>query len=279
MLIFCLMNSIGIMQGRLSPSYEGRFQFFPKDWSAEFSLAKKLGFDHIEWFLDRDEPGFDPVADIWGQESVLKEIDQTRQILPISSVDCGRYPLFGDQATQTINDFKILLPALAGRLKTSVISIPLLEDHAPKTKEQKEEARGIIKQIITIAEPLGLKVALETEMPADELAIFIDSFQSPMVGVCYDIGNAVTYGVDAPTEIRHLGKRILEVHCKDRRSGTTQSVLLGSGGADFPACFKALADIDYQGILTIQGWRGEDYLNDAVSQLAFVRSLLSKSHD
>ncbi len=106
------MNRIGIMQGRLSVAREGRFQFFPLDWEAEFSRAKELGFDQIEWFLDRDISGFDPIKDIWAKPEVLAKIDQARGIMVISSVDIGTYPMFGSEATLTLKRFLVFLSRL-----------------------------------------------------------------------------------------------------------------------------------------------------------------------
>jgi L-ribulose-5-phosphate 3-epimerase len=49
------MIKVGIMQGRLSQPINGKIQSFPKDtWREEFHLAKKIGFDLIEWVLDDD---------------------------------------------------------------------------------------------------------------------------------------------------------------------------------------------------------------------------------
>ena len=49
------LNSIGIMQGRLSPDPENKIQFFPKDtWQDEFHLAAQCGFEEIELTMDLD---------------------------------------------------------------------------------------------------------------------------------------------------------------------------------------------------------------------------------
>ena len=47
------MNDIAIMQGRLLPPSEGRFQAFPaKLWRDEFENAKKADLACIEWILE-----------------------------------------------------------------------------------------------------------------------------------------------------------------------------------------------------------------------------------
>ena len=48
-----MSNSIGIMQGRLSPSLLGKQQYFPSEtWETEYGLAAELGFASIEWLVD-----------------------------------------------------------------------------------------------------------------------------------------------------------------------------------------------------------------------------------
>ena len=263
------------MQGRLSPAENNRFQFFPNDWVAEFQQAKKLGFDGLCWFLDLDKPSLDPVKDIWGNYQVLVELDRAVKILPIRGIDCGRYSFFGPNAETTIEDFKILLPILAPRLTGGIISIPLLENNFPKSLEAKNEVIKNLRQIAGWSKNLGLKIALETEWPAGELIDFLKQFDQTNIGVCYDIGNATSYGFDCSAEIQQLGQKIFDVHLKDRKVHSTQSMMLGTGDADFPSCFKALKEIDYRGGFTMQAWRGEDYLTDAKTQLTFIKKCLS----
>ena len=39
-------NKIGVMQGRLAPKYQGRYQAFPIGmWKDEFKVAKEYGLD------------------------------------------------------------------------------------------------------------------------------------------------------------------------------------------------------------------------------------------
>ena len=270
------MNLVGIMIGRLSSATDNRIQFFPNDWEKEFPLAKELGFDFIQWFLDRDIPNFDPINDIWRDPDVLKKIDYVRKILPISSVDCGFYFMFGPKANISFEYFSSLLKPLSSRLSEGILSIPLLEKSAPHSEKEKKEALITLQKIADKAKPLGLRLALETEMPATELIKFIESCDRENIGVSYDTGNCTSYGFNCPHDIRLLDKMIFEVHLKDRKVGSTQSVLLGKGDTDFINCFQAFKDIDYQGTYTLQAWRGEDFIFDSKNQLDFIKNILNK---
>ena len=58
-------NPIGIMQGRLSPPEDGRFQSFPREhWRQEFARAREAGLDYIEWIHDAYGQGRNLAGDI-----------------------------------------------------------------------------------------------------------------------------------------------------------------------------------------------------------------------
>ena len=263
------------MQGRLStPVLPDRLQFFQQDWYDEFILARQLGFDSITWFLDRDIDDFDPINDIWLKETILSRIDQARIITPINSIDCGKYPFFGPKSKNTINDFNLLIPVLSGRLSSATICIPMLEENAPKSDREIDESQQNIIQLVSLCKKSKIRIALETEMSAPKLIEYLNVFDPSVVGICYDIGNCTSYGFDCPNEINMLGKKIFEVHVKDRKIGGNQSMFLGKGDADFDGCIKSLKNIMYTGMYTMQAWRGHDYINDARSQLDFIKHKL-----
>jgi len=278
------MYKVGIIQGRLSLGSPGAVQFFPQDWEAEFPLAKKMGFSSITWFLDRTIPGLDPIHDIWGKPEILAKIDAAQAITPLHAIDCGHlYPMFGPESQSTLEDFSLLLPVLASRLTDKIVIMPLLLQNAPHTPQEKEATLKTLKCFLDIAEPLGLRVALETEMPANELREFVEAIHSPAIGVCYDLGSCTAYGFDCPADIRYLEDMIFEIHLKDHKRehviGKDASVMLGTGDTDFNGCFTALKDIHYTEGFTMQAWRGKDYLTDATTQLNFITKNLDQVYE
>jgi len=55
-------RTYGVMQGRLSPPEDGRFQSFPRvGWRDEFPKAKAAGFDYIEWIDDGYGESVNPI--------------------------------------------------------------------------------------------------------------------------------------------------------------------------------------------------------------------------
>jgi hexulose-6-phosphate isomerase len=261
------MKRVGIMQGRLSPAQDGRLQFFPQNWQAEFAAAKKIGFDFIEWFADYQTDGSSSIG-LWTCDTARRQIEAASEKVPVLSADCGQLGLF-DFQNQLLKDF---IAAAAGHIR--VFCVPLLEESSISNGRHRTAIVRNLWSLLDHLEYHGARIALETDLKASELLDLLDTVGSARVGICYDLGNCTSYGFDCPNEILDLAGWIFEVHIKDRKVGVTESLPLGSGDVDFRSCFAALREIGYAGDLTLQAWRGEDYLADAERQLTFVRSLL-----
>lgn len=268
------MAKFGIMQGRLSPPQGDRLQFFPQDWQAEFQIAKDMGFDFIEWYNDHD--GIDQLQEIWRNNSLSSQLQEAFATVNVTSMDSGKFLFHGSGCHQDLDTFISLLRA-ASALGIRTFNLPIMEDTAMTTSVQIEEVFANLKFVLgtsnKLTRPLP-RIALETELPAIQLRELLETFHLPGLGVCYDIGNCTSYGFDCPAEIRELGAHIFSVHIKDRKIGTNQSVLLGTGDADFKGCFKALQEVDYSGNYILQAWRGDNYIEDARIQLAYAKNIL-----
>lgn len=65
------MQRIAIMQGRLLPPQDGRFQCFPRDcWREEFPRAAAAGLNAIEWIYDLHGADVNPL----GSDSGIEEM-------------------------------------------------------------------------------------------------------------------------------------------------------------------------------------------------------------
>jgi CMP-N,N'-diacetyllegionaminic acid synthase len=265
---------IGILQGRLSPDTDKRFQFFPRDWRLEFELAKACGFSGIEWIVDPK------VAGGWQNNPIFYANTEIERVsnetgTPVLSI-CADWFMDvciweGDPEEHREMLRKLIVPA--SKTKNRIILVPLLETHAIIDPMLQERVVDILRPLASELESAGVSVAFETELPAEQLASFIDSFKSSSFGVYYDTGNCTSYGFDCVEDINFLRHRIKGVHIKDRKRHTTQTVSLGEGDTDFQGIFKALRDVGWQGTLVMQAWRGEEYTADALRQFDFLRHI------
>jgi hexulose-6-phosphate isomerase len=81
-------------------------------------------------------------------------------------------------------------------------------------------------------------------------------------------------GFDPKEELEAYGLKILNVHVKDRKLGST-TVPLGTGNANINYVFQKLQEIGYSGGLTMQAARGENDVETAKEQLKYVRNLMN----
>ena len=66
------------MQGRLLPKYQGRYQAHPVgSWQKEFSIAKKIGLECIEFILDFNEVELNPLVRDGGISEIQSAINET----------------------------------------------------------------------------------------------------------------------------------------------------------------------------------------------------------
>lgn len=271
-----MQNPIGIMQGRLSPSEEGRFQFFPSHWQNEFRIARELGFDGIEWLFDWVKWNTNP---IYANEhpGEIPAISNATSV-SVDSMCSDYYMKYGFTGSDAPQSVEVLVRLIdrAEKENYSTILVPLLEERAVTSEKEKKEIVKNFEPIVRRLSKSSVSIGFETEMYAGELIDFIERFETPQIGAYYDLGNSTSYGVDCVREIRLLGKRIKGVHLKDRKKGATASMLLGTGDVDFVGCFTALKEIGYAGPFILQAWRGENYIHDARTQLQFVKNLLTK---
>lgn len=282
-----MQNPIGIMQGRLSPSEEGRFQFFPSHWQDEFRIARELGFDGIEWLFDWVKWKTNPIYANPVRNSIsngagehLEKISNTTKKTGVSvdSMCSDYYMKYGFTGSDAPQSVEVLLSLIerAEKENYSTILVPFLEERAIKSEKEKKEIVKNFEPIIRRLSKSPVAIGFETEMHAGELIDFIERFETPQIGAYYDLGNSTSYGVDCVREIKLLGKHIKGVHLKDRKKGATASMLLGTGDVDFVGCFTALKETGYTGPFILQAWRGDNsYIEDAKTQLQFVKNMLT----
>jgi L-ribulose-5-phosphate 3-epimerase len=235
------MTSVGIMQGRLLPPYEGRFQAFPAlRWREEFPRARAAGLDCIEWIYEQPGEALNPLGSVEGQAE-LKALSAEFGVA-VRSVCADYYMtarLLDDDGAVVDDNLRHLdrLIGCAGDYGVTYIVLPFVDASSPATPQQVAALPGALRRVLPAARSAGVELHLETDLPPAAFAALLGAIDDPLVKANYDIGNSASLGYDPQEELTALAPWLGSVHVKDRKpgGGTTP---LGTGGADFPTCFR-----------------------------------------
>jgi L-ribulose-5-phosphate 3-epimerase len=269
----------GIMQGRLSPPEDGRFQSFPRhSWRQEFSRAREAGLSYIEWVYDEYGSSANPIASEEGvaELKALKEESDVK-----TPAICGDWlmdhPLVRCSEEQRVHRERVLHNLLhwGKKIGASRVVLPFVDASSIRTDEEKNMVLAVLKRALPVSEELGVEMHLETDFSPTEFASFLARIPHPNVKVNYDSGNSSGLGYIASEEFAAYGNRIGSIHIKDRLrlpDGKVATKPLGEGSADFDDVFASVRQISYSGGFTLQVARGitGDEVGWIKQQLAFL---------
>lgn len=267
------INRLGVMQGRLLPKYQGRYQAHPVGyWQQEFLRAAGLGLDCIEFILDFNDAEANPLLRPGGVDEIARLIEMSGVRVCTVCADYFMEAPPHDPNEEIANQSVSILRRLLRSGKTlglTDIVIPCVDQSSIRDPAAQELFLTRLLPVVDEAEVLGVNLSLETDLPPHPFAALLDRFNSPHVTVNYDTGNSAALGFDPAEELACYGKHISDVHIKDRiKNGG--SVVLGKGDAQFERFFRALHFFDYRGPFIMQAYRDDEGLAIFQSQLAWI---------
>jgi hexulose-6-phosphate isomerase len=227
----------------------------------KFKLAKQAGFDGVELSV----PGVDVEASLAAAKASGLIIDGT----------VGNYhwqerhtdPSEAVRAT-ALEKLKKGLKETAALGADTMLLVPA-HGKDGSDAEVYERAMAAINAALPVAEEAKVSILIENvwndflydheggnDQTADKLAKFVDAFNSPWVGVQFDIGNHWKYG-DPAAWIRTLGSRIKKLDIKGFSREKDQFTKITEGDIDWPAVKQALRDIGFSGWLAAEVGGGD----------------------
>lgn len=245
---------IGIMQGRLSPPVDGKLQAFPRDtWQDEFALAKKVGFDYIEWVFDSMD---NPLLSWWGQYDMLAVSNASGVKIKALCAD-----FFVKNSVFEWEDLFAWVMRACAFLGIETIVLPFV-DEAAISADSIERAADVVARLESNS-PASMRICLETNLSpyrTRRLLKLIARASYPLdasrIGIAYDTGNSASLGYDMAEELEAYSGDILHVHIKDRLIHGV-SVPYGEGDADWKTIPALVSEYVYAGDFTLQPARGE----------------------
>lgn len=273
-------HTYGIMQGRLVPPEDARFQSFPRRfWRKEIPRAREAGLDYIEWIHDEYGRTANPIF----SEAGLAELNALKREYNIATpalcgdwfMDCPLIRCTPVERAQREEHLHELIP-IATRIGANRIVLPFVDQSKMTTEDEKQTVIDILQRALPVAQRHNIELHLEADFNPSDFASFLAQIEHPSLKVNWDSGNSSGLGYNATEEFAAYGHRIGSIHIKDRYKKPQDGVEtrpLGTGSADFENVFQAIRSIDYKGGVTLQVARGKD--NDEVrfiqGQLAFVK--------
>jgi hexulose-6-phosphate isomerase len=272
-----LTNEIGIMQGRLSPRINGKIQAYPANtWQKEFEIAQEIGYSAIEWIVEKPVETNALMTDS-GKAEIKKVIALTGVRIDFVCADIFmQQPLVRMTEEIKFQNKEYLLEILKNAKEVGAVGveIPFVDNSSIKNETEKQEFIDAMQDAFKLAKDMDIKISLETDLPPSDFQELLDNINLDYVQANYDIGNSASLGFDPKEELEAYGLKILNVHVKDRKLGST-TVPLGTGNANINYVFQKLQEIGYNGGLTMQAARGENDIETAKEQLKYVRTLLN----
>ncbi|MBC8872200.1 MAG: sugar phosphate isomerase/epimerase [Planctomycetes bacterium] len=143
-----------------------------------------------------------------------------------------------------------------------------------------ERCRQEIKTLLPLAAALGQQILVENvwnqmhydhdappEQTAEKFVKFVDSFNSPWVGMYYDIGNHWKYGQPGDW-IREFGHRCVKLDVKGFSRAENKFTDIGQGDLPWDQVRKALDEIGFTGWATAEvGGGGVERLTEVRQQM------------
>lgn len=135
-----------------------------------------------------------------------------------------------------------------------------------------------------VAKEFKIRVAIHNHGPEDKFfpspydAYKMIKGRDPVMGLCIDVGHTVRTGTDPANAVLELRDRVYDFHVKDLRDLKDRSsqVIVGKGAIDYPALFRALLKINFQGHVGLEYEIDEnDPLPGMLQSMAYMRGVLA----
>lgn len=241
----------GYLRGRLYKTLKIGMVKIPGSLTEQFKAVKAAGYDGIEL----NAPGMD--------------VEETKRAsaesgLPVDGTVCASHWKIrhtSSNADERATALKDLKQALRDTHAVGGNTVLLVVGHGDDGPEEEIWPRSVenISQALPLAAELGIYIAIENvwnhfcydhdggaEQTAEKYLRYVDEFDSPWVGMQFDIGNHWKYG-SMGDWIRTLDKRVVKLDLKGFSRKENRFTEITQGDIDWADVRRALYEIRYTG--------------------------------
>lgn len=233
-------------------------------WEEKILIAKKAGFDFIEFSVDESDERLARLD--WNDEQIneikLLLIKHNFYFNSMCLSGHRKFP-FGSKDSKTRQQAFIIMEKaliLAKKLGIRIIQLAAYDVYYEKSTEiSKKRFLEGIKNATQLAQKYSVTLAFETmDTPfagtISKCLNFIKKINLPNLYIYPDLGNLNQFTHDIETEIELGADKILACHFKDTTPTQFKEVPWGHGSVDFPRSLKALKKNAFQGPILIEMW-------------------------
>lgn len=135
------------------------------------------------------------------------------------------------------------------------LGIPRTQQPSP-TDNNREAARRSVEALQALAEPLGVRIAVEVipnELSrAASLVHFIEQVvDAPNIGICLDFGHAHMDGTLADA-VETVSEHVMTTHVHDNRGRLDEHLVPFEGTIDWPGALTGLQKVGYDGTMMFE---------------------------
>ncbi|QDV12188.1 fructoselysine 3-epimerase [Rosistilla oblonga] len=237
-----------------------------------FRVVKEVGFDGIEM----NSPGMDVAETKAAIKATGLVVDGT-----VCAGHWGIRHTSPDAATRAkaLENLKIALRDTKAVGGDTVLLVVGKGEDGPEQEIWERSVENISKAV-PLAEELNMKIAIEnvwnqflydhegdSNQSADKFVKYVDEFNSPAVGMQFDIGNHWKYG-NTGDWIRTLGKRIVKLDSKGFSRANNRFTKIGEGDIDWKDVRAALTEIGFEGWCAAEvGGGGKERLAEVLANM------------
>jgi sugar phosphate isomerase/epimerase len=214
------------------------YTFREFDTEPALKRMKDLGLHYVEFFQKHA-----PVESTPAQISALRKLCEEYQITPLAW-GVQRFTKSTDDNRKYFEFGKAL-----GIRMLSADPDPDSFDSLDKLCEEYKIAIGI--------HPHGPQGKKEHRWYSAEIVLKAVKDHNPLIGTCLDTDHLIRAAqlgdkLDPAEQIRLMGARNFGIHLKDHDNEKHRDVVFGKGVLDVPAVLKALRDVNFRGMISIE---------------------------
>jgi sugar phosphate isomerase/epimerase len=169
--------------------------------------------------------------------------DQWKPVFSIAATDAARRQAAVDEAAAALEVAKTI------PFRLLVVHVGTPDTKAGAGDNNRGAATRSIEEICRLAEPLGVRVALEVipnalSTPSSLVTMLERELEMPVAGICLDFGHAFLGG-DVPDAIETVAEHLIATHVHDNHRRTDEHLVPYRGAINWDAALMSMQKIGY----------------------------------